>query len=167
MAVTHIARLLLDGMGEGMSKVQDAAQTALALILTDDIRLDFTGACNHVCPCRRGEGEHIVTMLLQPCEELRIRDDTVLDDLPEPRRDLARGQCLQAVEIHDDGVGLVERADEVLAACMIDGDLAADARVHLCEEARRELHKRNAAHISRSDEAREITDYPAAKCKNR
>ena len=167
MAVARVARLFLNRMGDGMSKVQDAAQAALALILTDDVCLDFAGTRDHV-RCRCGsEGEHIVTMLLQPCEELRIRNDAVLDDLPEPRRDLARRQCPQAVEIHDDGVGLVECADEVLAERMVDGDLAADARVHLCEEARRQLYERHAAHVGRGDKARKIADDATAECKDR
>ena len=167
VAVARVASLFLNRMGDGMTEVQDAAQAALALILTDDVCLDRAGARDHV-RCRCGsEGEHIVTMLLQPCEELCIRDNAVLDDLPEPRRDLARRQCPQAVEIHDDGVGLVECADEVLAERMVDGDLTSDARVHLCEEGRRQLHERHAAHVSRGNKARKITDDAAAERKDR
>ena len=50
---------------------------------------------------------------------------------------------------------------------MVDGDLAADARVHLREEARRQLDKGHAAHIGRRNEAREVTDHAAAECNDR
>ena len=49
---------------------------------------------------------------------------------------------------------------------MVDGDLAADARIDLREQAR-QLHKRHAAHIRARNEAREIADDAAAERENR
>jgi len=48
VAVARVACLFLNRMGDSMTEVQDAAQTALALILTDDVRLDLAGARDHV-----------------------------------------------------------------------------------------------------------------------
>ena len=51
MTVSHISRLLFDGMGDCMTEVQNAAKPALTLVLTHDIRLDRTGACNDMRHC--------------------------------------------------------------------------------------------------------------------
>ena len=50
---------------------------------------------------------------------------------------------------------------------MVDGDLAADTRVHLCEEARRQLYERHTAHVGRGNKARKIADNAAAERKDR
>ena len=50
---------------------------------------------------------------------------------------------------------------------MVDGNLAADARIHLSEEARRHLNEGHAAHVGRRDKAREVSDHAAAERNNR
>ena len=167
VAIARVARLLLDGVCNRMTEVQDAAQPPLALVLPHDIRLDLTGARNHMR--RRGgfESKDIRAVLLKPRKEVRVTDDAVLDDLTEPRCNLPRGQRPQQIQIHKDGIGLIERADEVLAERMVDGDLAADTGIYLREEARRHLNERNAAHIARRNEARKVADHAAAKCNDR
>ena len=75
----------------------------------------------------RFEGEYIRTVILKPRKEVCVIDDAVLDDLTEPRRNLPRGQRSEQIQIHKDGIGLIECADEVLAERMIDGNLATDA----------------------------------------
>ena len=117
--------------------------------------------------CGWGERKHLCAVLLEPCKEIRIADDTVFDDLAESRCNLSRRQCLEQIEIHKDCIWLVECTDEILAERMVDGNLAADARVHLCEQARRQLDKGHAAHIGRRDKASEVADHASAECKDR
>ena len=106
-------------------------------------------------------------MLLKIREEVRIVDDAVLDDLAEARVDLALRQRLHHGEVHEYGLRLVKGPDEVLAERVVDGYLAADARVDLRQEARRQLHERNAAHVRRRDEPCEVADDTAAERKDR
>jgi len=167
VVVAQVARLLLDGVRHRVAEVQDAAQAALLLVLADDGRLDLARARDHVDSGLALKCEHRVRMLLEVGEEVRIVDDAVLDDLAEPRRDLALRQRFHHGEVHEDALGLVERADEVLAERVVDGHLAADARVDLRQKARRQLHERHAAHVRRRDEAREVADDAAAEREDR
>ena len=150
-----------------VAEVQDAAQAALLLVLADDGRLDFARARDHVDGSFLLEREHGIGMLLKIREEVRIVDDAVLDDLAEARVDLALRQRLHHGEVHEYGLRLVKGPDEVLAERVVDGYLAADARVDLRQEARRQLHERNAAHVRRRDEPCEVADDTAAERKDR
>ena len=110
-----------------MPKVQDAAQSPLAFILPHDIRLDLTGACDHMRRRSRFEGEYIRTVILKPRKEVCVIDDAVLDDLTEPRRNLALRQTAQEIQLHKDRIRLVEGADEILSERVVDSNLASDA----------------------------------------
>ena len=90
MAIALIVRFLFNRMGNRMTKVQDAAQPTLTLVLPHNIRLDLAGACNRV---RRRSGfqcEHIHAALFEPCKKIRIVDDAILDDLSKSCGDLTR-----------------------------------------------------------------------------
>ena len=60
-------------------------------------------------------------------------------------------------------VRLVEGADQVLAARMVDAGLAADGGVHHREQRRRQLHDRDAALVGGRREARDVADHAAAE----
>ena len=167
MPIARIARFLFDRVRNRMAEVQDAPKAALSLVLAYDIRLDRTGARDHMHRHCGFECEHVCAVLLEPHKEVYIIDDAVLDDLTEPRPNLAAGQRPQKIQIHKDGIGLIECADEILAERVVDSHLAADTRIHLCEETCRELDERNTAHIGGRDEARKIADYAAAECNDR
>ncbi len=131
--IADIVRLLLDRMCNRMFEVQNAAQTALALVPANDISLDLTGTRDHMRCGRRRERKHVRTILLEPRKELAVADDAVLDDLAESRGYLTLRQSSEQVEIRKDRIGLVERPDEILAERMVDGNFAANARVDLCK----------------------------------
>ena len=70
------------------------------------------------CVCR---------MIFESRKKICVKDDAILNDLAESRTNLALGQSGKRREIGENGGGLVESADEILAEAMVDGDLAADA----------------------------------------
>ncbi len=73
------------------------------------------------------------------------------------------GRLFEGVGIGDHGDGLVERADEVLAAAVIDPGLAADRGVHLRQHRGGDLHVAHAALVAGRGEARDVADDPAAE----
>ena len=86
-----------------------------------------------------------------------------LIDLVEPGAELAARQRAEHRRIDDDGVRLVERADQVLAERVVDADLAADRAVHLRQQRRRHVHERDAAQVGRRGEAGHVADDAAAE----
>ena len=65
--------------------------------------------------------------------------------------------------VGDHAAWLMERADQVLAARMIDAGLAADGRIDLREQRGRHLHVVDAALVAGRGEARHVADDAAAE----
>ena len=65
-------------------------------------------------------------------------------------------------DVDDDRGRLVERADEVLALGQVDAGLAADRRVELRDERRRDLDEGHAAEVGRGEEPGRVAERPAA-----
>ena len=80
----------------------------------------------------------------------------VLDHLGKAGTQFPVGQRGQGVGVRDDGERLIEGADQVLAARMIDPGLAADRGIDLGEQRRRHLHIADAALIAGRGEARDV-----------
>src|ERR671934_260648 len=108
-------------------------------------------------------GEEALDVLLQPGKERRIERGAMLDHLGKARAQLALGQRIERRHVADHGERLVEGADHVLAARMVDGGLAADGRVDLREQRGRYLHEAHAALVDRRGKAGEVADDAAAK----
>jgi len=68
-----------------------------------------------------------------------------------------------SVDVRDDAFGLIERADQILAARMIDAGLAADRGVDLREQRGRNLHVADAALIAGGRKACDIADHAPAQ----
>src|SRR5437762_9835529 len=89
--------LLVTGGGfervaEGVPQIQQRALAHLALVAADDRRLDLAGAADDVCERRGRAGEQLIEVRLEPTEQGRVADESVLDHLGEPRAQLARRQ---------------------------------------------------------------------------
>ena len=102
-------------------------------------------------------------MLLDPAEESRVGDQPVLDHLGQPGAQFAHRQRRQRADVRDDGPRLVEGADQVLAAWVVDPGLAADRGVHLREQRRRHLHVVHASLVAGRRETGDVADDPAAE----
>ncbi len=139
----------LERVAEGVARVQQRAAALLAFVLGDDGGLDLAAAPNRVGQRRGVEAPQVVDVALEPREERGVDDDAVLDDLGEPGSQLSRRQRCERVRIRQDRDRLVEGADHVFRARMVHGGLAADRRVDLREQRRRDLHEIDAALIAR------------------
>jgi hypothetical protein len=91
----------------------------------------------------------------------------VLDHLGETGAQLPLRQRRERVRVGEHELRLVERADHVLAARMVDRGLAAHRRVDLREQRRRHLDERHAALVGRGGEAGEVADHAAAERHDR
>jgi hypothetical protein len=131
MQPVAVARRGLDRMSEGVAEIQDGAQTLLALVVSDHVRLDLAGAPDCVDHRRIVARDQALDVRFDPLQERRVADEAVLDDFRQACAVFARRQCLQRAGIGEDAARLVKRADHVLAARMIDTGLAADRRIHL------------------------------------
>ena len=116
--------------------------------------------------CVRAAGSsrlQVVDVRLEPGEESRVDDDAVLDDLGEPGAELARRKRAQRARVGQHGDRLMEGADHVLRARVVDGGLAADRGIDLRKQRRRHLHEIDAALVACRRVAREIADDAAAE----
>ena len=80
-----------------------------------------------------------------------------------PARSSRSGSVCKRVGIGEHGRGLMKRANEILAAGMIDAGLAADRRVHLGEQRGWHLHEGDAALVTGRGEASHVADHAAAQ----
>ena len=106
-------------------------------------------------------------MMFEPLEQRGVGDQSVLDDLCESRAQLARRQRGERGRVGDHESGLVERANQVLAAGVVDAGLAADGRVDLGEQRRRQLHEVDSALVAGRRKAGEIAHHSAAEREHR
>ena len=146
-----------------MAEIENGAARLFALVAGNDLCLDLAGTANGVDEGVWLAGDEIVHAPLEPSEEARVGDHTVLDHLGKAGAELAFGQRAQHTHVRHHGAGLVERADEVLAGGVIHGSLAAHGRVHLGQQRRRHLNQAHAALIARRGESGHIPYHAAAQ----
>ena len=100
-----------------------SSSTTIAALIAQARRIASSSAAGS----RRAAFRHVD---FEPGEEPGVGDQRRLDDLREPCPQLPVRQRRERVGVGDDGRRLVEGADQVLAARMIDAGLAADGGVH-------------------------------------
>ena len=167
----------LVGVADGVAKVEQVAQAALALVRRHDLGLDAGGAdhdaLEHVADGGeagrrvRGAGADGVEdggrVLLEGGELGLVPDGGRLDHLGHAVDELAHGQRLEEGEVDVDAAGLPEGADQVLAHGRVDGRLAADGRVDHGEQGGGHLDEADAAHEGGGDVADHVADDAAAE----
>ncbi len=160
VAVAHAG---LDGVAEGVAEVEDGAQAAFALVLTHDVGLDLAGTGDRVGQRRAVARHQLADIFFDPVEEGAVDDGAVLDHLGQAGGQLALGQRVQGAGIGQYHVGLVERADHVLAQRVVDARLAADRGIDLRQQGGGHLDEVDAAHVRRGGEAGQVADDAAAE----
>ena len=153
----------LERVADGVAVVQHRPELGLLLVTLDDRGLDPARPGDHPLERRQIAREQRAGVPFDVDEVRRVGDDAVLDDLREAGAELPVGQRDDDVGIHEDEARLVEGADQVLGAGMVDRGLAADRGVHLGEDGRRELDEVEAAHVGGGHEPREVADGSAAE----
>jgi len=125
--IFSITRDGLERVADGMPIVQNSAQPALALVLRDDLGLDLATVGDDVRRALGVEPQQPRQRALEPAEQCRVVNDSVLDHLGEPGSQLALGQRLERVEVAQHKARLVKCADQVFASLQVHADLAAEA----------------------------------------
>ncbi len=138
----------LQCVAQGVSVVEDDPAPRLPLVLTDDRRLD---------------GEAARHLFLDRLVRARgLTQEGVLGHLSPSARPLARREGGQGLGVAEHGLGLPERADEVLAFGEVHTGLPADGGIHLGQERRRHVHVCRAPVVRGGGEAGHVGDDPPA-----
>ena len=138
----------LDGVGQRVAVVEDGPPAPLALIGRHHLGLDAHCGCD---PLVGVEGIEVVAS-----------QEVVLGQLTLAAAQLPRRQRGQHLGVAQHGLGLPERADEVLALGQVDSGLAPDGRVHLGQQRGGHRHIAHAAVVDGSHEARQVGDHSPA-----
>ncbi len=143
-AVQHVsvAEPGLDRVPEGMSEVEERTAALFAFILGDDRGLDLAGAPDRVSERFRLAREQRFDPLSSQAKNAPSAINAALTISASPARSSRSGSVRERIGVGDDRRGLVECADQVLAARVIDAGLAADRRIDLREQRGRQLHDR-------------------------
>ncbi len=152
---------LLDRVTEGVSVVQDLAETGLLEVHADDVGLDPDGPLDELDEVRSVGARGAGRVGLDEVEDRGIGDEPRLDDLREAGDEVRRRQRGQDVEVAHDADRRVEGSDEVLALGGVDAGLAPDGRVDHGEQGRRDGDPGAAAQPGRGDEPGQVGDGPA------
>ena len=152
---------------KGVAQIEERTVCVLPLIAPDDLRLDLTRAADHV-----GEGcwiarEKLVQVCLQPAEKRRITDEAVLDDLGKAGPELPGGERREGSGIRQHDGRLMEGANQILAARVVDAGLASNRGIHLRQEGRWHLSIGDAPLIARRREPGHIAHNSAAQGDHR
>src|SRR6516225_4836383 len=144
-------RRCFERMTESMAQIEQSPLAKLALIPRHDRRFHTTAHRDRVL-ARGAAGEQLSPIALQPREEIRIRDQSVFDDLGIAGAEFASRQRVQKRGIGEDQYRLVKGADQILSMARVDGSLAADRGINLRKQRRRNLHVIKATANNRSGE---------------
>ena len=144
-------------------RFSSARSPVLALVPADDRGLDLAAAADRVRQ-RRGDRAPAARSMCASshAKNAASRITPYLMTSARPARD-SRGGSVRACRCRRARRRLVERADHVLAARMIDAGLAADRRVDLREQRRRHLHEIDAALVAGGGESGDVADHAAAE----
>ena len=138
----------LQRVGERVAVVEDHAAPALALVLGHDRRLDADAARHLLLDGLVGLGG--------------LAQEGVLGDLAAAAGPLARREGREGLGVAQHGVGLPERADEVLALGQVDPGLAADGGVDLGQQRGGDVHVGRPPVVGRRGEAGDVGHDAAA-----
>ena len=145
-------------------KLSSARAARLALVLGDDARLELAAAAH-------GVGQRAALARAESFPHWPSSQSTnaassakpCLITSASPARSSRSGSVSSVATSEITAQRLVEGADHVLAARMVDRGLAADRRVDLREQRGRHLHESDAALVDRGGEAGQVADHAAAQ----
>ena len=149
-------------MPDRVAEVEHRPQAGLfAFVPRDHLGLDPAALGNDEPQAAIIAVQNVAGDPLDGCEERRVEDDAVFDHLGHAAAELADRQSPERVGVDPDAHRLVESADDVLGAGMVDADLASDRAVDLGQERRRHHQQGESARESGGDEAGQVADHAA------
>ena len=146
-----------------MAKVEDAAEIAFALVGGHDFAFDTYGVGDEAVDDGGVLLEDGVGSCVADVEERLVADHATFDDFIESRAVFSRRQRGDDFWIDEDRERLVEGTEEILAGGEVYAGFAANGRVDLGEEGRRDLNHRHASHERRGEESGDVGDDAAAE----
>lgn len=158
-----VVRFRFEGVAEGVAVVENAAEAAFLFVSGDDGSFDADAFVNNFFENFRVLGEDVGGAVGEDGEEFGAGDDAVFDDFEEASAVFAGGERVEDGGVDEDGVGLVEGAEEVLAALEVDAGFAADGGVDLGKESGGDLDDGDAAHEDGGEEAADVAADAAAE----
>ena len=152
-----------DGVADGVAEVEDHAEAGFFFVFADDVGFDADRGGDDMgesggVTCEDGFG-----VLFHVAEEFCVVDDAGFDGLLQAGAELRRRKGAEEVGVGEDGLRMVEAADEVFAGDEVDAGLAADRGVDLREERGRNLDVADAAHVDGGEEAGDVADDAATE----
>ena len=108
-----------DGVADGVAEVEDHAEAGFFFVFADDVGFDADGGGDYF-----GQGfgvgvsfrvEDGCGVLFHVAEELGVVDDAGFDGFLEAGAELGGGEGAEEVGVGEDGLRVVEAADEVFA----------------------------------------------------
>ncbi|QTK81333.1 Hypothetical protein AT6N2_L0403 [Agrobacterium tumefaciens] len=151
---------------EGMAEIQKGAHAIFLLVGHDNICLRLATRRNRL-NASGAAGADFVPVLFQPEEEIRLVDQTVLDDFGVAGAELARTERIEHRRIGQDQIRLVKNTEKVLAVAAVDAGLATDGGIDLRQKRGRYLHEADAAAHNACRKTSEIADHAAAQRDHR
>ena len=148
-------------MAERVSEIQYHARTGVAFVLHYERALDIAAGVDYVLDFRHDAIS--ASKRREPAEERRVADAAVFYDLRHAVGEGTVAQRFEAVRVDEHALRLPEGPGEVLPRFQIYADLAADGRIDLREQRRRDLYEIHAAQNRRRGEASEVSDHAAAE----
>ncbi len=159
----RIAGFGLQRVAHRVPQVEDHAQAALALVGGNHLGLDAHAFRDQPLHHLGLAGQHFGVPFLQQREQRRAADDAALEDFEQAGAVFPLGQRREHLRIDQHRDGLVESADQVLAALEVHPGLTADSRIHLRQQRSGNLQHRNPAHVDGGQKARHVVDHTAAE----
>ena len=161
----YLVRTLLDGVAKRMSKVEQAADTTLALILLNDTRLD-RNSTEHRLLHILNRVVNTLTTTFQALEEFYICDDSTFNNLCHTSMQLTLGKRVQHFNIGNNKARMTEGAYHIFIVSNIYAILATYRGINLTEQRRRDKTKLHTTHISCRNKTSYIRHNAATNSEN-
>ena len=158
--VERIAAAALDGVADGVAKVQHLAHGVVLLVLGHHVPLDGHAVGDDPLDVRAGG------VLQQKVDQLLAADHTVLNDLRPALGLHLGGQGGQYVGVAQDQVGLGESAHQVLALGQVHSGLAPHGGIHHRQQGGGQLHTGDAPEVQGGRQPRHVPGDAAAQGKH-
>ena len=143
-------------MAERMAQIEFAPLAVFAFVAAHDRGFEPHGVHHDLIHGLRIGAQAVESRPLDQPEERFVADDPRLDRLGQSCANLPQGKRREERRVADDELRLGENARHVLVPVQIDAVLAADARIDTPQQRRRDEPERNAAHVDRCHEARDV-----------
>ena len=147
----------LDGVREGVPVVEDFTQAALGQVGGHDAGLDCDRAGGDLSKLRAVRSQKLAWFrLLDDAQDLRVGNETALNDLGGTGRQIGRGQAREEIHIGNHGGCRIERTNEVLPNGRVDSRLTANGCVDHGEQRRRNIDECDAPQPRCCDETSHV-----------